>query len=136
VKDVDVAAEGAEQGGGDFGEFDGGPLDPLDLAARFEGEAAARSEGADEAADPGAGLEGADDAVAAGELGEEGTQDLGERVGDDGGGVILVDEAEGLGDEIGGELILDLVDAEAAPAGVAGEDLEIPRESSRLALWP
>jgi hypothetical protein len=83
VVEVDVGPQGAQQAGTDLREFDGGPLDLADLAAGLEREAATGAESADEPADAGAGLERPDDAVVAGELGEQRAQRLGERVGDD-----------------------------------------------------
>jgi hypothetical protein len=85
--DLGVGSQRAEQAGGDFGKLHRGPLHTGDLSAGLEGEASRGVEGADQAADPRAGLERTNNAVVAGELGQEGTEGLGDGVGDDAGGV-------------------------------------------------
>jgi hypothetical protein len=55
---------------------------------------------------------------------------LGDRLGDHRRRVVLVDEAERLGHEVLGDLLLDALDREAAPARVLGEHREILRVNS------
>jgi hypothetical protein len=123
VVEVDVGAQRAEQRRADLRVFDGGPVDALDLAAGLERQAEARAEPADEPPDASARLERVHHTVGARELGEQRAQRLRERLGDPRWRVILVDQPEGLGDELGRELALHLLDREATPAGVAREDL-------------
>jgi hypothetical protein len=125
VEEVDIRAERAEQRRADLRELDGGPRDLLDLPPDLEREAAPRVECADQSPDAGARLERADDAIVAGELRQQRAEQLGDRLGDDGRRVILVDEAERLRHQIGREHGLDALDREAAPPGVLRDALKI-----------
>jgi hypothetical protein len=116
--ELDVGADGAEELAADARELDGGPAQGEGLLGAPQRGAALGREGADEAADAGARLEGSHDTRDAGEGGEQRADGVGDRVGEDRGRVVCVDQIEGLGDEAGRELAAHGVDREAAPAGV------------------
>jgi hypothetical protein len=109
-----IGANGAQQPAAHARELDRRPLHALDLAAPLKRQAALCADRPDQAADAGARLERADVAVAADEARQQRADHVSDRIGEHGRGVVGVDQAEGLGLELGRILIPDLLDREAA----------------------